>query len=310
VPLVAGVACFAAFVLWEMRTKHPMLELALFKVRNFAVANLATLTVYAGLLAGFFFITLFLQQTAGYSAVEAGLATTPISVMMFVLSPWFGKLASGTGPRLPMTAGPIVGGIGMLLFVRVGSDPSYVTDVLPAVLLFGLGLSATVAPLTATVLDSVDERHVGIASGINNGVSRVAGLLGIAVLGALIAAQFSSSLDQEVAGVDFSPAAEDVVADAREKPLAIPPTADLDAGEAATITAAAADASSSSFDLGIAIAGGSMILGGIISGIGIRNPERPRHRPESAPRAATAGECGRAPHPAASRREQPDAVPA
>ena len=165
-----------------------MLDLALFRIRNFAVANLTTLSAYAGLIGGLFFVGLFLQQVAGYTPLEAGLATTPISVILFFLSPRFGRLASGIGPRLPMTLGPIVGGVGLLLLLRVGSDPNYVTDVLPAILVFGLGLSATVAPLTATVLDSVEERHVGIASGVNNGVSRVAGLLAIAVLGAVISA--------------------------------------------------------------------------------------------------------------------------
>jgi EmrB/QacA subfamily drug resistance transporter len=295
VPLVGGLVCFALFLAWERRTPHPMLELSLFRVRNFAVANLATIAAYAGLMGGFFFITLFLQQTAGYSAMEAGLATLPTSVMLFALSPRFGKLAAGTGPRLPMTVGPILGGIGLLLFMRVGADADYVTEVLPAVLVFGLGISAMVAPLTATVLDSVDERHTGIASGINNGVSRVAGLLAIAVLGALIAGQFGAAIDDDLVGVDLSPAAEDVVADAQEKPLGAAETAGLDDDEATTVTAAVTDASEASFDLGVGIAGGLMILGGIVAGIGIRNPDRSRAHAETAARAAPAGECGRCP---------------
>src|SRR5262249_17927862 len=152
----------------------------------FAVANLTTLAAYAGLIGGLFFVTLYLQQVGGYSALEAGLATTPISVLLFVLSPRFGRLASGTGPRLPMTGGPTVAGLGLRLMLRVAAGADYLADVLSAVLVFGLGLAATVAPLTATVLDSVQERRVGVASGINNGVSRVAGLLAIAVLGAVI----------------------------------------------------------------------------------------------------------------------------
>jgi predicted MFS family arabinose efflux permease len=160
-----------------------MMPLSLFKVRNFAVANMATLTVYAGLMGGFFFIGLFLQQVLGYTPFEAGIATMPVSVLLFVLSPRFGKLTAGRGPRLPMTVGPIVAGIGMVWLGRVGLDPSYTRDILPPLIVFGLGLAATVAPLTTTVLNSVEERHVGIASGINNGVSRVAGLLAIAVLG-------------------------------------------------------------------------------------------------------------------------------
>jgi EmrB/QacA subfamily drug resistance transporter len=259
IPLAVGVACFALFVLREARARHPMLDLGLFRIRNFAVANLTTLTAYAGLIGGLFFVGLFLQQVAGYSALEAGLATTPISLILFVLSPRWGRLASGTGPRLPMTLGPIVGGIGLLLLLLVGSDGDYVSEVLPGILVFGLGLSATVAPLTATVLDSVEERHVGIASGVNNGISRVAGLLAIAVLGAVISAQFAASVDGDVAG--------------------------------GPLTAQAAGASTSAFHLGITIAGLLMIAGGIVSALGIENPRR---RTEAIPTrgAAAAGECG------------------
>jgi len=258
VPLVAGVACFALFLLHEARARHPMLDLGLFRIRNFAVANLTTLTAYAGLIGGLFFVGLYLQQVAGYSALEAGLATTPVSLILFLLSPRWGKLASGTGPRLPMTLGPIVGGLGLLLLLRVGSGGDYVAEVLPAIVVFGLGLSATVAPLTATVLDSVEERHVGIASGVNNGIARVAGLLAIAVLGAVISARFAALAP----GVSGGPLTADAVA-----------------------------ASTSAFHLGVAIAGALMILGGVVSAFGIENPRR---AVKAVPTrgAAQAGECG------------------
>jgi EmrB/QacA subfamily drug resistance transporter len=277
VPLLGGIACFALFLLFEARARHPMLDLGLFRIRNFAVANLTTLAAYAGLIGGLFFVSLFLQQVVGYTALEAGLATTPISVLLFVLSPRFGRLASGTGPRLPMTAGPIVGGIGLILMLRVGSDADYVVDVLPAVLVFGLGLAATVAPLTATVLDSVEERRVGIASGVNNGVSRVAGLLAIAILGAVISAHFGSQLDSELGERPLAPAATEAVSNAKAKPLAVPGTEKLDADEATRVTTAAAEASTSAFHLGVLIAGLLMIAGGIASWFGI---EDPRRRPE------------------------------
>jgi hypothetical protein len=132
-------------------------------------ANLTTLSVYAGLGAGLLFIGLYLQQVVGYTALEAALATTPISLCLFLLSPRWGKLASGVGPRLPMTLGPIVGGAGMLLFMRLDPGADYLTDVLPAVLVFGLGLSATVAPLTATVLDSVADARSGSPPGSTTG---------------------------------------------------------------------------------------------------------------------------------------------
>ncbi len=291
VPLLAGVACFTLFVLWEARAKHPMLDLGLFRIRNFSVANLTTLTAYAGLMGGLFFLGLFLQQVVGYSPVEAGLATTPISLILFVLSPRFGRITSGTGPRLPMAVGPLVAGAGMLLMLRIGADASYLADVLPAILVFGLGLSAIVAPLTATVLDSVPENRAGVASGVNNGVSRVAGLLAIAVLGAVISAQFGSSLDDSLGGRGLSPAAARAVEDAKSKPLAVPRTGDLAAAQAATIDSAANDASTSGFHLGVGIAGLLMICGGIIAAVGIRNP-RPRATAHPTRGAATAGECG------------------
>ncbi len=273
-PLIGGVVCFAAFVVWEMRAKEPMLDLSLFRIRNFSVANLTTLTVYAGLGAGLLFVGLYLQQVVGYTPFEAGLATTPISLLLFFLSPRWGRLASGTGPRLPMTAGPIVAGLGLIAFMRVGSNASYVTDVLPAVLLFGLGLSATVAPLTATVLDSVSEHRVGIASGINNGVSRVAGLLAIAVLGAVISAHFGARLDSELGARPLSAPAASAVVEAKEQPLGVPDTSEVGGAEGARIVAASADASTSAFHLGALIAGLLAILGGIASAVGIENPKR------------------------------------
>jgi EmrB/QacA subfamily drug resistance transporter len=291
VPLLVGIACFALFVVHEARARHPMLELSLFRIRNFWVANVTTLSAYAGLIGGLFFVGLFLQQVAGYSPLQAGLATTPVSLLLFFLSPRWGKLASGPGPRLPMTLGPVVGGIGLLLLLRVGAGADYLTEVLPAVLVFGLGLSATVAPLTATVLDSVAERHVGIASGVNNGGARVAGLLAIAILGAVISAYFGTALDDNLGNRPLGPAATRTVADAKAQPLAVPKTRSLPPAQAIRVRTASVDASTSAFHLGIGIAGLLMILGGIVSGIGIENPKR---KVNSVPAggAAAAGECG------------------
>jgi EmrB/QacA subfamily drug resistance transporter len=291
--LIVGVALFALFLFWESRYRHAMLDLDLFRVRNFAITNLETLIVYAGLIGAFFFITLFLQQTAGYSPIAAGLATTPVSLILFFLSPRFGKIATGIGPRVPMAVGPIVGGIGLLLLMRVDADPNYVTDVLPGIIVFGLGLSATVAPLTATALNSVDERNVGIASGINNGVSRVAGLLAIAVLGAVIAGKFTSTIDDELAGAKLSPAGQQAVDAAKEKSLGSADTNNLPAAEAARIDSAADDASEQAFRMGVGAGGMLMIVGGVIAGIGLRNPERETEY--EAPGAVPAGECAHCP---------------
>jgi EmrB/QacA subfamily drug resistance transporter len=291
VPMIAGIACFALFVVREARARHPMLDLALFRIRNFWVANLTTLSAYAGLIGGLFFVGLFLQQVGGYSPVEAGLATTPISLILFFLSPRWGKLASGTGPRLPMCGGPIVGGIGLILLLRVNADADYLTEVLPAILIFGLGLSATVAPLTATVLDSVEERHVGIASGVNNGVSRVAGLLAIAVLGAVISASFGSTLDANLGNRPLGPRASHAITEAKKQPLAVPETGKLPPAAATRVRTASSDASTSAFHLGVLIAGLLMIAGGIVAGFGIENPKR-KVEAIASRGSAQAGECG------------------
>ena len=281
VPLLGGVACFVLFLLHEARTRQPMLDLGLFRIRNFAFANLTTLAVYAGLIGGLFFVGLYLQQVVGFTPLEAGLATTPVSVLMFFLSPRFGRFASGAGPRLPMTVGPLLGGAGLLLMLRIDAGADYLADVLPAILVFGVGLSATVAPLTATVLDSVEERRVGIASGINNGVSRVAGLLAIAILGAAISAHFGSELDAKLGSRPLGPAAGQAVTRAKEKPLAVPGTGKLPPGQASAVRAAATEASTGAFHLGVLIAALLMIAGGIASWLGIENPRRRRRAAET-----------------------------
>jgi EmrB/QacA subfamily drug resistance transporter len=189
VSLLAGAVCFVAFLAYERRTPQPMLKLELFTHRNFAVGNLETLTMYAGLAILFFFLTIFLQQVAGYSALKSGLATIPVTIVMFALSRRFGAIADAIGPRRLMGAGPLVAAAGIFLLLRLDTTVSYVADVLPAMLLFALGLSITVAPLTATVLADADDSDAGIASAINNAVARVAGLIGVSAVGAAIAGQ-------------------------------------------------------------------------------------------------------------------------
>ena len=187
VPLIGGLVAFCSFLLYERRTAEPMLKLELFARRNFAVANLETLTMYAGLSILFFFLVIFLQQVAGYSALRSGLTTIPATLIMFALSRRFGALADRYGPRFFMGAGPLIAAAGILLFLRTGMHPSYVRDLLPGLLVFSLGLSMTVAPLTATVMADASEGDAGIASAINNAIARVAGLVGISVIGVVIA---------------------------------------------------------------------------------------------------------------------------
>lgn len=183
VPLCVGLLAFAAFLRHEHTAAHPMLPLKLFTIRNFTVGNLATLAIYAGLSAATFSISVFVQQVGGYTALAAGMALLPVTLIMFVLSPRSGALAGKFGPRWFMAAGPVVGALGFLYFLRVGDHIAYWTQLFPGVLLFGLGLSITVAPLTAAVLGCVSSAEAGIASAVNNAVARIAGLLAVAGLG-------------------------------------------------------------------------------------------------------------------------------
>ena len=207
-------------------------------------ATSATLMIYGGLGAMSFFVVIFLQQVAGYSPIAAGLSLMPITLLMWTLSRRFGALSDRIGPRLLMGIGPIVAGLGILWIGRLGADVNYLTDVLPGVLVFGLGLSATVAPLTNTVLGAVPQHNAGVASGINNQIARVASLLAIAAVGAVVAATFESELGR--ADVD---------------PLS---------GGPPEVVAASVEA----YRTGMTFAGGLVVLGGVISLIGIVNPRR------------------------------------
>jgi EmrB/QacA subfamily drug resistance transporter len=285
---IGGVAAIAAFIWWERRAPYPMMPLELFRIRNFAVGNLATLTMYAGLGGGLFFLGIFLQQVAGYSATAAGASFLPITLMMFTLSRRFGGLADRYGPRFFMGVGPLVAGVGLFLLLRVNADARYGSEMLPGLLVFGLGLSMTVAPLTAAVLGAVTEEHSGVASGINNAIARVANLLAVAALGAIVATQFSSKLDAHLAGQPLSPAVRSAVHEARARPLSMTPAATLKDGERVVMRGALESASVSAFHLGIACAAGLVCFGGVVSLIGIENPRR-RVRAEECPGGAICG---------------------
>jgi EmrB/QacA subfamily drug resistance transporter len=179
---VAGVAMLAAFFVVEARRKEPMLPLELFRSSQFSGANGTTLAVYFALGGSMFFLVIDLQRVLGYSALESGAALVPVTLLMLVLSPRAGALAGRIGPRIPMTIGPLIVAAGLLLMARIEPGSHYLTDVLSAAIVFGIGLSLTVAPLTAAVLDSIDTHHAGIGSGVNNAVARIASLLAIAVL--------------------------------------------------------------------------------------------------------------------------------
>lgn len=269
-PGLGGPVLLAVFLVHERHTPEPMLPLALFKRRNFAVGNVQTFTMYGGLSVTFFLLVLFLQEVAGYRALQAGLALLPSTVVMFVLSKRAGALADRFGPRLFMGLGPMSAAVGLALMLRIGAKVNYFTDLFPALLIFSIGLACTVAPLTAAVLSDADESNAGIASGINNAIARIAGLLAIAAIGAVISAQFASNLDHRLAGRVLSPSASAAVALARTQTLARVSPARAGVQVSRDVQLASVDA----FHTGIRISAVLVALGGLLGLAGIRNPRR------------------------------------
>ncbi|MGE2814322.1 MFS transporter [Mycobacterium heidelbergense] len=177
-----GAAALVAFPLIEARARSPLLPLNLFRSWQFTGANLTTLAVYTAVGGALFLLALQLQQSLRYSALAAGLSMLPLTIIMLIGSPWAGALAQRTGPRLPMTVGPLIAAAGLALMTRIAPAATYLAAVLPAVVVFGVGLAITVAPLTAAVLSAVPDSYAGTASGVNNAIARIAGLIAIAVL--------------------------------------------------------------------------------------------------------------------------------
>jgi EmrB/QacA subfamily drug resistance transporter len=275
VPLALGALLFVGFIAYEARASHPMLPLALFKRRNFWAGNLETLSMYAGLSLLFFFLTLYLQQVAGYSALESGTAALPVTIVMFLLSSRFGALADRYGPRLFMGVGPLVAGAGMFMLVPLDRDVSFATELLPGLLVFALGLAMTVAPLTATVLADADESNAGVASGVNNAIARVAGLVGVAAVGAVVASSFGSTIDERLDERALSPPARTAVEEAKKRPLApVELPRSVPADERRAIEKAVEDGSVDAFRLAMAISAALVALGGLLGLLGIRNPRR------------------------------------
>jgi EmrB/QacA subfamily drug resistance transporter len=185
VGLAVGLLGLAGFLVWERRSAEPMLPLGVFAAPRFGATNLVTFLVYAALGGVFFWLVITLQVVSGWSPLVAGLSLLPVTVLMLLFSPRAGLLGDRLGPRIPMTVGPLVAALGVALLARIGPDSSYLADVLVPVTLLGVGLTITVAPLTATVLGAVRQQHAGLASGVNNAVARTGGLVLVAVLPAL-----------------------------------------------------------------------------------------------------------------------------
>jgi EmrB/QacA subfamily drug resistance transporter len=244
--MIGGLAGLSLFVIVEMRQRSPMLPLRLFRNRDFAGANLLTLLLYAALGGGLFFFPLNLVQVQGYPASAAGAALLPFIAIMFLLSRWAGALVHRVGARIPLVAGPLVAAAGFALFALPSIGGSYWSTFLPAVCVLGLGMAITVAPLTTTVMNSVGPALAGVASGVNNAVSRAAALLAIAMLGVLMTRGFDGALSERLGALKLPPPLVQAVDQQRDRLAAI----DVPAGASPSAAAAIKRAVGESFVVG------------------------------------------------------------
>lgn len=229
IPLLLGVATLGVFVAVEARSRHPMVPLSLFRSPTFAGANLLTLLLYAALGACFFFVPFDLIEVQRYSPAAAGAALLPFVVSVSVLSRWAGNLVRRHGARLPLVVGPLVAALGLGLLAIPGVGGSYWSTFFPGILVLGIGMGITIAPLTTAVMTSVGENHAGVASGINNAVSRAAGLLAVAALGVVLVTRFDASLDDQLAAMPLPPDVKAAVVRERTKLAAAELPSNVDA---------------------------------------------------------------------------------
>jgi EmrB/QacA subfamily drug resistance transporter len=270
--LAAGLALFASFVVFESRARAPMLPLTLFAHRNFSVANAQTFAMYGGIALLGFFVTIYLQEVAGYSALKSGVTGIVPTVVMFVLSARMGRLADHYGARWFLVVGPLLVAAGFALMLRYGTRVSLFTDVLPALLVFSLGLALTVSPLTATVLADVSASDAGIASAVNNAIARTAGLISVAAVGAVVAAHHASVLDAQL-GNRLPASSHAAVVQAQRKTFGTINRSAIPPADRAFAEQAAASASESAFHLAMGIGSGLLVIAGI-GGLALRTKRR------------------------------------
>jgi EmrB/QacA subfamily drug resistance transporter len=262
--IAVGLLILIGFVLCEARAADPMLPLDLFRSRAFSVSNALTFLLYAALSGALFYVPFNLIQVQGYSATAAGAALLPMIVLISLLSRWAGGLVQTTGPKLPLTIGPMIAAAGFGLFGRAGIGGSYWMDVFPAVVVLGLGMGISVAPLTTTVMSAVESRHSGIASGVNNAVSRVAGLLAIAVMSLILVSVFQSNVQPSLARLDLSPDVRQLINEQLSKLAAIELPDSLDSATTFSVKQVVDQAFISGFQVVTLVAAAMSAAGGII----------------------------------------------
>ena len=268
--LLVGCGCLIAFGWVEVRATSPMLPLALFASRSFSGANLLTLFLYAAIGIFFFLFPLNLIQVQGYSATATGAAVLPLILLMFLLSRWSGGLVARYGPRGPLIIGPLIAALGFVLFAIPSVGGSYWKTFFPAVLVLGLGTAVTVAPLTTVVMNSVDQNRVGTASGINNAVARVAGVLAIAVLGIVMVNVFGSRLNQSLTHLSLSPAILHEMQANEIKLAGLQVPAGLDPGTKSAVTGSIKQAFVLGFRVVILICAGLSVVSAAVAQLMIR----------------------------------------
>jgi EmrB/QacA subfamily drug resistance transporter len=281
--LLAGGVLLGVFVWWEARNPEPMIPLSLFRSRNFSGANLLTLFLYIALSGALFFLPLNLIQVQGYSATQAGAAFLPMILIMSLLSSWTGGLVNRVGARLLLVVGPVIAGVGFFLLGLPGEGGSYWITYFPAMVVIGLGMAVSVAPLTTTVMDSVADHFAGTASGVNNAVSRVASLLAIALLGIVMVQVFSNSLEGSLSALALPAGTQDAIISQQTSLAAIEVPAGLDENSAEALNGTVTDAFMVGFRVVSFVSAGLALISALIAGIMIADKPKAEVRPALAP---------------------------